>query len=229
MVTYIRSDLDFILAQIKIAEDHALNVTSGGVDGKPLVRAGRLDPDLQPVLGAAHRRRHLQQPAARPDEWGAADNDSPSGSAPTSGPSWCPAGPGGALVPVTYTPGVDNDGPGTSAGPGDVFDPYVRTISNLIVDQTLGNPSAILTALQRAGIVAAGRPDGGHGADLRAYEPLMPLFNAVWRRPSARTAEASGGGLCQPRQSRRCRPRPPRRLADAGRRAQRRSTPRTTP
>ena len=30
--------------------------------------------------------------------------------------------------------------------------PQSRTISNLIVDQTLGNPAAILTALQRAGI-----------------------------------------------------------------------------
>ena len=65
-----------------------------------------------------------------------------------------PDGPTGPapLVPVTYQPGVDNDGPG-SADPSDVFDPTVRTISNLLVDQTLGNPAAILTALQRAGIV----------------------------------------------------------------------------
>ena len=64
------------------------------------------------------------------------------------------------MVPVTYTPGVDNDGPRRrttggqgSAGPGDiVVDPTVRTISNLIVDQTLDNPAAIMIALERAGI-----------------------------------------------------------------------------
>src|SRR5262245_38594523 len=39
MVTYIRSDLDFILAQIKIAEDHALYEQTGGTQGKPLFGA----------------------------------------------------------------------------------------------------------------------------------------------------------------------------------------------
>ena len=36
MVAYIRSDLDFILKQIKIAEDHALYEQTGGAEGKPL-------------------------------------------------------------------------------------------------------------------------------------------------------------------------------------------------
>ena len=36
MVSYIRSDLDFILAQIKISEDHALYVQTNGLQGAPL-------------------------------------------------------------------------------------------------------------------------------------------------------------------------------------------------
>ena len=83
-----------------------------------------------------------------------------------------PTGP----VPVTYTPGADNDGPGP-AGPGDVFDPTLRTISNLIVDQTLGNPAAIMTALTRNGI-----PGDllAIAADIMAaYEPVKPFFKAV--------------------------------------------------
>ena len=85
-----------------------------------------------------------------------------------------PGGPGGALVEVTYTPGADNDGPG-SAGPRDVFDPTVRTISNLLVDQTLGNPSAILTGLQRAGLVAPQDQMAATAAISAAYVPLKPL------------------------------------------------------
>jgi hypothetical protein len=36
MVSYIRSDLEFILKQIKISEDHALYVESNGTQGAPL-------------------------------------------------------------------------------------------------------------------------------------------------------------------------------------------------
>ena len=36
MVTYIRSDLDFILKQIQISEAHALYTQSGGTQGAPL-------------------------------------------------------------------------------------------------------------------------------------------------------------------------------------------------
>ncbi len=84
----------------------------------------------------------------------------------------------GRSFPLSYQPGVDNDGPG-SAGPSDVFDPYVRTISNLIVDQTLGNPAAILTGLQRAGIVDPANQLTVTGQISDLYEPLKPLFNAV--------------------------------------------------
>ncbi|RZJ01632.1 MAG: heme peroxidase [Brevundimonas sp.] len=170
MVKYIKSDLEFILAQIKIAEAHAA--------GQPLYGPGGLIPTynlswgLRTVDGTYNNLLNPQQ--------GAADNPFPE----PLGTQYRvimvdPDGPGPApLVPVSYTPGVDNDGPGT-AGPGDVFDPYVRTISNLIVDQTLGNPSAILTALQRAGIVPAADQMTVTAQISAAYSPLAPLFKDV--------------------------------------------------
>ena len=169
MVSYIRSDLDFILAQIKIAEDHALceQRAAQGV----AVRAGGSDPDLQPVAGACARSTAPTTTCCPARTSGALPTTSSRSCwNPDSGPSWSiPMAPARRhdAVPVTYTPGVDNDGPGTSPAPSDVFDPTVRTISNLLVDQTLGNPSAILTALQRAGIVDPAA-DGRHRADLGA-------------------------------------------------------------
>ncbi|URK89123.1 hypothetical protein LP421_32070 (plasmid) [Rhizobium sp. RCAM05350] len=176
MVTYIRSDLDFILKQIKIAEDHALFEQTNGLQGKALfgpdgsIPTYNLAWGLRTVDGTYN---NLLNP-----QLGAADNEFPEPLGTQFRTIMVPAGPGGALVPVTYTPGVDNDGPGT-AGPSDVFDPSVRTISNLIVDQTLGNPSAILTGLQRAGIVAPADQMAVTALITAAYEPLADEFKAV--------------------------------------------------
>ncbi len=183
MVAYIRSDLDFILAQIKIAEAHAAferGVSTGdpsnparplfGPDGS--IPAYNIAWGLRTVDGTYN---HLLPGQI---EWGASDNEFPEHLGTHYKTIMVPAGPGGALVPVSYTPGVDNDGPGT-AGPGDVFDPTVRTISNLLVDQTLGNPSAILTGLQRAGVVPPEQQMAVTAQISAAYQPLKPLFNAV--------------------------------------------------
>ncbi|XIA62903.1 hypothetical protein ACFIOY_26485 [Bradyrhizobium sp. TZ2] len=176
MVAYIRSDLDFILAQIKIAEDHALYEQSGGTQGKALFGPNGSIPTYNLAWGLRTvdgTYNNLLNP-----QLGAADNEFPEPLGTEFRTIMVPAGPGGALVPVSYTPGVDNDGPGT-AGPSDVFDPYVRTISNLIVDQTLGNPSAILTGLQRAGIVAPENQMTVTALITAAYEPLADEFKAV--------------------------------------------------
>ncbi|WP_455918967.1 peroxidase family protein [Ensifer canadensis] len=178
MVAYIRSDLDFILKQIKIAEDHALFEQSGGTQGKSLFGPNGSVPSynvswgLRTVDGTYNNPLH--------PEWGAADNEFPEPLGTDFRTIMVdPDGPGPApMVPVTYQPGIDNDGPGT-AGPGDVFDPYVRTISNLLVDQTLGNPSAILTGLQRAGIVPPEQQMAVTAAISAAYAPLIPQFRAV--------------------------------------------------
>jgi Ca2+-binding RTX toxin-like protein len=178
MVKYIRSDLDFILEQIKIAEAHALYEQTGGAQGKPLfgpngsVPAYNVSWGLRTVDGTYNNLLH--------PEWGAADNEFPEPLGTNFRTIMVdpdgdgPMGP----IPVSYSPTADNDGPGPAAA-GDVFDPTVRTISNLLVDQTLGNPSAILTGLQRAGIVAPEDQLAITAVISEAYEPLKPLFNAV--------------------------------------------------
>jgi len=181
MVTYIRSDLDFILTQIKIAEADAAfrqGISTGDPNNvaKPLFGPGGSIPTYNLSWGLRTVDGTYNNPLN--PEWGAADNEFPEPLGTQFKTIMVPAGPGGALVPVSYQPGVDNDGPGPS-GPGDVFDPYVRTISNLIVDQTLGNPSAILTAMQRAGIVADADQMTRTAEISAAYEPLKPLFNAL--------------------------------------------------
>ncbi|WP_249128098.1 peroxidase family protein [Bradyrhizobium lablabi] len=101
-------------------------------------------------------------------------------------------GPGGAdPVPVQmpYTPGNDVDGPGPNATPGDVIDPSIRIISNLIVDQTLSNPSAILTALQNAGVDDPGLVITGQIS--AAYAPLRPLFIDVAEAQRAQASAAA--------------------------------------
>jgi Ca2+-binding RTX toxin-like protein len=196
MVAYIRSDLDFILKQIKIAEDHALFEQSGGAQGKSLfgpngsIPAYNLSWGLRTVDGTYNNPLH--------PEWGAADNEFPEPLGTDFRTIFVdPDGPGPApVVPVSYTPGVDNDGPG-SAGPSDVFDPTVRTISNLLVDQTLGNPSAILTGLQIAGIVAPANQMAVTAQISAAYAPLVPLFNAVTNAERA-FASASAAASASP-------------------------------
>ncbi|WP_447764649.1 peroxidase family protein [Sphingopyxis panaciterrae] len=195
MVAYIRSDLDFILAQIKIAEAHAAGQPLFGEDG--LIPTYNLAWGLRTVDGSYNNllpgREH----------WGAADQQF----VERLGTDFRtimvdPDGPGPApLVPVSYAPGVDNDGPGT-AGPSDVFDPEVRTISNLIVDQTLGNPAAILAALSRAGVDPANQMTitGQISAE---YAPLRPLYDALgaaertYANASAAAAASPGNAALQ--------------------------------
>jgi Ca2+-binding RTX toxin-like protein len=198
MVAYIRSDLDFILAQIKIAEAHAAferGVSTGDPSNpaRPLFGPNGSVPAYNVAWGLRTVDGTYNHLLPGQIEWGASDNEFPEHLGTDFKTIMVPAGPGGQLVPVSYTPGVDNDGPG-SAGPSDVFDPTVRTISNLLVDQTLGNPSAILTGLQRAGIVPPEQQMAVTAEISAAYQPLKPLFNAVGlaeREYAAASAAAS--------------------------------------
>ncbi|MCS6622530.1 hypothetical protein N0B44_06390, partial [Roseibacterium beibuensis] len=172
MVTYIKSDLEFILAQIQLSEAHA--------GGQPLFGPGGLIPTYNLSWGLRTVDGTYNNLLPGQTHWGSADNPFPT----LLDPSYRtiqvdPDGPGGSgPVPVTYQPGADNDGLGP-AGPGDVFDPTVRTISNLLVDQTLGNPAAILTALQRGGAVAPEDEMTVLGAITTAYEAIESEFLAV--------------------------------------------------
>ena len=184
MVTYIKSDLEFILQQIKIAEAHAAGQPLFGPGG--LIPAYNLSWGLRTVDGSYN---HLLNP-----QWGSSDEQFPENLGTDFRTLFIDADPRPDVVniqPMSYTPGVDNDGPtmtvpgpggapmviGDRAGPGDVIDPTVRTISNLIVDQTLGNPAAILTALVRAGVEDPGMTITTEISN--AYAPLRPLFDTL--------------------------------------------------
>ncbi len=146
MVSYIKSDLDFILKQIKISEAHAAGQPLYGPGG--LIPAYNLSWGLRTVDGS---NNHL---LPGQETWGAADVEFPTlldpNYRPADGTLFDPDGPGPApAIPTqsTYNP---SNNPGSL-----VFDKNLRTISNLIVDQTLGNPAAVLEGLNRAGSVTA--------------------------------------------------------------------------
>src|SRR6478609_7039262 len=144
MVAYIRSDLDFILAQIKVAEKHAAYT------------ANPLDPNAAPLYGVGLAGQIGSVPSYNlsmglrtvdgqnnnllpgQEQWGAADQQFPE----LLDPVFRAAQNG-----TTYAP---SNNPGSL-----VFDSSLRTISNLIVDQTLGNPAAILKGLETGGVVDA--------------------------------------------------------------------------
>lgn len=186
MVTYIRSDLDFILDQIKIAEAHAGGQPLFGVGG--LIPTYNLSWGLRTVDGTYNNLLHPQ--------WGAADNEFPEELGtiyrPAAGTPLDMDGPGPAPAIATapnYNPSNDPN--------SIVVDGSIRTISNLIVDQTLGNPSAILTAMQRAGIVDAGDQMTATAEITAAYQPLRPLFDALANAERA-YAEASAAASASP-------------------------------
>ncbi|TXR46370.1 peroxidase family protein [Phyllobacterium endophyticum] len=166
MVSYIRSDLDFILAQIKIAEAHAA--------GQPLYGPGGLIPTynlawgLRTVNGEYNNLLH--------PEWGSADNPFPeplgTDYRPADGTPLDMDGPG----PAPAIPTAPNYNPSNNPG-SIVVDGSLRTISNLLVDQTLDNPAAIMVALQRAGVTPpAGSTLLQVAATIKAaYQPVKPF------------------------------------------------------
>ncbi|MGO4916443.1 peroxidase family protein [Pseudogemmobacter sp. W21_MBD1_M6] len=141
-------DLMFILRQIKIAEAH-----SGGLS---LVEAiqneyglSASDTNLVP-FGLRTVDGTYNNLAPGNENFGAADQPFPRMLDPL-------------YVNDTDGDAIDFDGPGGQPAmvqgdysqPGNVIDADPRTISNLIVDQTVNNPAAILAALQYAGVTGA--------------------------------------------------------------------------
>ncbi|HEY8577754.1 MAG TPA: peroxidase family protein [Devosia sp.] len=188
MVTYIKSDLEFILKQIQLAEAHAAGTPLYGPGG--LIPTYNLSWGLRAVDGS---NNHLLPGQER---WGASDtpfNELMNPTYRTITMMMDPDGPNGPAptmpVSMPYTPGNDVDGPGTFAGPGDVIDPGVRTISNLIVDQTLANPVAIMIALQRGGVLATqAEINAVTGEITAAFKAIAPLFQAVNQAQVAQAA-----------------------------------------
>ena len=144
MVSYIKSDLEFILSQIQIAEAHANGATLFGPGG--LVPAYNLSMGLRTVDGTYNHLLPGQE------KWGAADTQFPELVDATFRPAQIdtntPFVPGG-LVDGSYAP---SNNPNLW-----VVDSAPRTISNLIVDQTITNPAAV----QRFVDAGLGVVDGG--------------------------------------------------------------------
>lgn len=169
MVAYIRSDLEFILTQIKISEAHA--------QGQPLFGPGGLIPTYNLAWGLRTVDGAYNHLLPGQENWGSADQPFPEGLGTdfrdADGGLLDPDGPAG---PAPAFPTQDTYAP--SDNPDSVvIDSSVRTISNLLVDQTPANPAAIIAALQRNDI------PGDHLAIAvtikDAYTPLIPLFKAV--------------------------------------------------
>ena len=177
MVAYIKSDLEFILAQIKIAEDHALYLESDGLQGKPLFGPGGSIPTYNIAWGLRTVDGSYNHLLPGQEQWGASDQPFAELLQPVYRPAdgtlFDPDGPGPAPAMPTSANYNPSNNPNSL-----VFDSSLRTISNLLVDQTLGNPAAILTALQRAGSET-------QTEDLAAitaiYQTFKPSFDAEYQ------------------------------------------------
>ncbi|WP_085706162.1 peroxidase family protein [Pseudomonas sp. B8(2017)] len=129
----VRSDLNFILDQIKIAEADA-----NGADILSLLPNIRAPLGLRAVDGSNNNLMNLN--GINNTQYGAADNVFPRVTDPVFNPAeGAPAGffgPGSPAIP----------GSSYEQTSGPVFDSQPRTISNLVVDQTSNNPAAYATA-----------------------------------------------------------------------------------
>ena len=129
----VRSDLNFILDQIKIAEADA-----NGADILSLLPNIRSALGLRAVDGSNNNLMNLN--GINNTQYGAADNVFPRVTDPVFNPAeGAPAGffgPGSPAIP----------GSSYQQTSGPVFDSQPRTISNLVVDQTSNNPAAYATA-----------------------------------------------------------------------------------
>jgi len=167
MVTYIRSDLQFILDQIKLSEAHAA--------GQPLFGPGGLVPAYNVSVGLRTVDGSFNHLLPGQEKWGAADVPFPTLSTPTYRPAdgtpFDPDGPGPAPAIPTSASYAPSNNPASL-----VFDSSLRTISNLIVDQSLANPAAILTALAGTG----GDP-GNLGAITAVHLVFKPASNAEYQ------------------------------------------------
>ncbi len=136
MANFSRTDLDFIIQQTRISERDSIAQESGNFNALPGIIGSPLLPDgLRNVDGTFNNLRPGRS------TYGSADQVFP------------------RLLPidlnVAETVAFDVDGPGGQAigdptsytqNSGAVFDSHPRTISNLIVDQTDGNPAAVAAA-----------------------------------------------------------------------------------
>ena len=180
------TDLQRILANIKIAERDAAGenllaviteVATGSpaIAGATFVNAANLPLGLRRVDGSYN---HLIPGSPNGVLTGAVDQSFARLVAPSyisaTGTASLDLNPGPATLQVSnssYEPGAPNPQNDPGIHPNSLVDASVRTISNLIVDQTVTNPAAIASALRLAGHQD---PDG-HALSL--YEQARVLLD----------------------------------------------------
>ena len=135
-VTYIRSDLEFILQQILIAEQHA-----AGADLTTLIPNAFVPFGLRTVDGSFNNLFPGKRTSAPPTSSSRGCSTRSSGTRATRSSRWTSAAP------------VQNTDYGA---PGNVVDADPRIISNLIVDQTSSNPAAVAVAGSAGADLASG-------------------------------------------------------------------------
>jgi Ca2+-binding RTX toxin-like protein len=176
MVAYNVNDLQFILQQIKIAEQNATK--DDGTPGTPLtelVPHELLPWGLRTVSGINNNILPGRE------TFGSSDQPFPRLTDPhvfTGTPASTTFDsngslPGGTVVTNTnYANGQTVNADGTLSGtPANVVDIMPRLISNLIVDQTLNNPAALMAALSYAGYEGA--------AAVAARDLILSHFSAI--------------------------------------------------
>ncbi len=167
MVTLVLNDLEFILQQIKIAE--ANSTAHSGTSAVPLSQL-IIDPHLpyglRTVDGTYNNTIDGRQ------FYGSADQPMPQILQPVErmGTGSITFGPGMTITGGSYTDLVT------------LADLEPRLISNLIADQTLGNPAAVIAALENAGVAAT----------VGVVNAITTAFNAA---VSTRAAADAGGGV----------------------------------
>jgi Ca2+-binding RTX toxin-like protein len=173
MTTLIRSDLEFILAQIQTAEQNAAGARLDTLVANPILPDGlrRVDGTFNNLLVGQ-------------ENFGAADQVFPrmltphlrdgQGTWDSNGPA-----PGGVVGPGSYI----------STAPGNiVVDTQPRLASNLVVDQSPANPAAIAAATERNGgvlpavdlsnsfFIPNAAPDTGLSASYNSWFTLFGQF-----------------------------------------------------
>jgi hypothetical protein len=187
MVKLVQHDLAFILKQIKVAETHSAAIESIaspdaisliGDELRELVDSPLLPVGLRTVDGS------LNNIVPGREKWGASGEPFPQ----LTQPNWVNENDdvivfgAGTAGEISFTDGNYGEhgapfGPGGLGG-GTLVDADPRTISNLIVDQTLANPAAIAAALRHTGLSEAEIADGVI-AIREAYQAQPGLIAAV--------------------------------------------------
>ncbi|MGR3591799.1 MAG: peroxidase family protein, partial [Limimaricola soesokkakensis] len=180
MANYIKSDLDFILAQIKIAEAHTEAMKSGADPRTSLLQLIGNAPNLS--FGLRTVDGSLNNLIAGQTDFGQADQAFPRLTTPyyldEQDGDVMSFGPGGTITNTDY---------GTN---GNVADADPRTISNLIVTQDVSNPAAIRAALKAAGVEGTAQT-AATNAISAAYKATLNA-NGANAEVEAATAVVSG-------------------------------------